>query len=216
LDFFYKKKFDKLIFVRLKFFLVKRFFYGQKIQFINTARSPNFNKARSLVSNVSFSKEMKKDGPKIIKKYGNRKLYDTEQSSYVVLKDIEKMIKNKEEIKIIDNETKDDITVQTLTQIIFSSEKKSNNYVPLDVLTSIIREGDGSLSTFLSKLGLFTNDPSEKKTSPSTEDRIEKNSFIKPYSSIEQKITNLMSSNEGLSSGGSKESSIPNLPGNKL
>lgn len=168
------------------------------------------------MSNVSFSKEMKKDGPKIIKKYGNRKLYDTEQSSYVVLKDIEKMIKNKEEIQIIDNETKDDITVQTLTQIIFSSEKKSNNYVPLDVLTSIIREGDGSLSTFLSKLGLFTNDPSEQKTSPSTEDRIEKNSFIKSYSSIEQKITNLMSSNEGLSSGGSKEGSIPNLPGNKL
>ena len=159
---------------------------------------------------------MKKEGPKIIKKYGNRKLYDTEQSSYVVLKDIEKMIRNQEEIQIIDNETKEDITIQTLTQIIFSSEKKSKNYVPLDVLTSIIREGDGSLSTFLSKLGLFTQDTIEKKPMASTKNTFEKDFFKKPYSNIEQKITSLMSSNDNLSSGASKESSIPDLPGAKL
>ena len=70
----------------------------------------------------------KLQGPKIIKKYGNRKLYDTEQSSYVVLKDIEKMIRNKEDIQVIDNETQDDITIPTLTQIIFSSEKKIKSF----------------------------------------------------------------------------------------
>jgi len=159
---------------------------------------------------LSFSKE----GPKIIKKYGNRKLYDTERSSYVVLKDIEKMIRNKEEIQIIDNETKEDITIATLTQIIFSSEKKSNNYVPLDILTSIIREGDGSLSTFLSKLGLFTNTPLLKEEKLESKD--EESLFAKPYSNIEQKITNLMSSNEELKSKSSKESIIPQLPGSKL
>ena len=180
------------------------------------ARSPNFNKERSLVNNVSFPREIKKDGPKIIKKYGNRKLYDTEQSSYVVLKDIEKMIKNKEEIKIVDNETKEDITIQTLTQIIFSSEKKSNNYVPLEILTSIICDGDGSLSTFLSKLGLFTHDSSKKKPD-SLENTLHKNLFNKPtYSSIEQKITSLMSSDGGFNSENIKETSIPELPGTKL
>ena len=164
------------------------------------------------MNNVSFQKE----GPKIIKKYGNRKLYDTEQSSYVVLKDIEKMIRNKEEIQIIDNETKEDITIPTLTQIIFSSEKKSNNYVPLKILTSIIREGDGSLSTFLSKLGLFTSNPISKKEKTGSEDNLEKSIFVKPYSNIEQKITSLMNSNEDLSSRSSKENPVPKLPGTKL
>ncbi|MCZ0931832.1 MAG: polyhydroxyalkanoate synthesis regulator DNA-binding domain-containing protein, partial [Oligoflexia bacterium] len=98
------------------------------------------------MSHISFhnSNHNRPEGPKIIKKYGNRKLYDTQQSSYVVLKDIEKMIRNKEDIQIIDNETQDDITVPTLTQIIFSSEKKSKISPPVNVLKSIIREGDGS------------------------------------------------------------------------
>ena len=93
--------------------------------------------------------------PKIIKKYGNRKLYDTEQSAYVVLKDIEKMIRNNENIQVIDNETQSDITAVTLTQIIFGAEKKSNISTPLDVLKSIITEGDGGFSSFLAKIGVF-------------------------------------------------------------
>ena len=92
---------------------------------------------------------------KTIKRYGNRKLYDTEQSAYVVLNDIAKMIKNREEIKIIDNETKVDITCSTLTQIIFGAEKKTHISAPLNVLKAIIRKGDGSFSNFLAEMGLF-------------------------------------------------------------
>ena len=92
---------------------------------------------------------------KVIKRYGNRKLYDTEQSSYVVLKDIAKMIRNEEEVRVIDNETKDDITSATLTQIIFGAEKESSYSAPLDILKSIIKKGDGSLSNFLAEMGLF-------------------------------------------------------------
>ena len=156
-------------------------------------------------------------GLKIIKKYGNRKLYDTEQSSYVVLKDIEKMIRNKEEIQIIDNETKDDITIATLIQIIFSSEKKSTNSIPLDVLTAIIREGDGSLSAFLAKLGIFTDTGGSEKdpSSLTTEKFSEKKMNIAQYSNIEQKITNLMNSNDVLNNNKQKDHSIPELPGSK-
>ena len=93
--------------------------------------------------------------PKIIKRYGNRKLYDTEQSSYVVLSDIAKMLRNKEDIRVIDNETKDDITNSTFTQIIFGAEKKANQTAPLDILKNIITEGDGSLSNYLAKIGLY-------------------------------------------------------------
>ena len=90
---------------------------------------------------------------KIIKRYGNRKLYDTEQSSYVILTDIAKMIRNEEDILIIDNETKDDITASTLTQIIFGAERErqSSQSAPLNILKSIIKTGDGSFSSYLSK-----------------------------------------------------------------
>jgi len=102
---------------------------------------------------------------KVIKRYGNRKLYDTEQSSYVVLNDIAKMIRNEEEVRVIDNETKDDITSATLTQIIFGAEKKSSYSAPLDLLKSIIKKGDGSFSNFLAEMGLFKAQVTDEKIS---------------------------------------------------
>jgi len=107
---------------------------------------------------------------KIIKRYGNRKLYDTEQSSYIVLDDIAKMIRNKEEVKVIDNETKSDITSATLTQIIFGAERKSLVSTPLELLKSIIKKGDGSFSNFLAGLGLFKSEV-ENKASTAEEGR---------------------------------------------
>ena len=61
---------------------------------------------------------------KVIKRYQNRKLYDTQQSCYVTLEDIAKMIRANEEVVVVDNKTKKDITSSTLTQIIFEAEKK--------------------------------------------------------------------------------------------
>ena len=163
---------------------------------------------------VSFQNNNKKSaGPKIIKKYGNRKLYDTQQSSYVVLKDIEKMIRNKEDIRIIDNETQDDITIPTLTQIIFSSEKKSKVSPPVNVLKSIIREGDGSFSSFLAKLGLFTEIQEKETSSPSSKTfPSERKNLMKKGQTIEQKITNLMSVGDAVNS---PDSSVPELPGSR-
>lgn len=97
---------------------------------------------------------------KIIKRYQNRKLYDTQQSCYVTLDDIAKMIRISEEVMVIDNKTKRDITAATLTQIIFESEKKAGAYAPLSTLRDIIQNQDGSMSAFLAKLGAF--DASEK------------------------------------------------------
>ena len=167
---------------------------------------------------VQLQNNKKHQGPKIIKKYGNRKLYDTEQSSYVVLKDIEKMVRNKEEIRVIDNETQDDITIPTLTQIIFSSEKKSKVSPPVNVLKSIIREGDGSFSSFLAKLGLFSIN--ENRVEKRGADRFanpapsDKQDSVEPMS-FEQRIASLMSSGDGLGSSTS-EDSVPELPGNHL
>lgn len=95
---------------------------------------------------------------KIIKRYQNRKLYDTQQSCYVTLDDIAKMIRGNEDVMVIDNKSKNDITAATLTQIIFESEKKASQYAPLFTLREIIQNGNGSISAYLAKLGAFPQD----------------------------------------------------------
>ena len=78
--------------------------------------------------------------PKVIKRYTNRKLYDTVESRYVTLDEIGQMIKAGAEVKIIDNRTKDDLTSVTLAQIIFEEEKKTSK-MSLDTLRDLIRHG---------------------------------------------------------------------------
>jgi polyhydroxyalkanoate synthesis repressor PhaR len=78
--------------------------------------------------------------PKVIKRYTNRKLYDTEESRYVTLDEIAQMIKGGAEVKIVDNRTKEDLTSITLAQIIFEEEKKTAK-MSLDTLRDLIRHG---------------------------------------------------------------------------
>src|SRR5688572_25587181 len=87
---------------------------------------------------------------KIIKRYSNRKLYDTERSKYVTLDEIARMIKAGEEVTIIDNETKEDLTSVTLTQIIFEEEKRESR-MPLPMLRNLIQTGGEALQEFFAK-----------------------------------------------------------------
>lgn len=81
--------------------------------------------------------------PKIVKRYANRKLYDTERSCYVTLDDISLMISAGDEVKVIDNKSGEDLTSVTLAQIIFEAEKKSS-FMPLGLLRDLIQnKGDG-------------------------------------------------------------------------
>ena len=86
---------------------------------------------------------------KVIKRYQNRKLYDTHQSCYVTLEEIAQMIKNGDDLRVIDNKTKNDITQTTLTQLLYETEKKASGPVPVELLKEIIRKGDGSFSGFI-------------------------------------------------------------------
>ena len=86
---------------------------------------------------------------KVIKRYQNRKLYDTNQSCYVTLDEIAQMIKNGDDLRVIDNKSKADITAVTLTQLLYESERKAKNAVPVDMLKEIIRGGDGSFSGYI-------------------------------------------------------------------
>src|SRR3954462_4578345 len=86
---------------------------------------------------------------KIIKRYQNRKLYDTHESSYVTLDEIARMIKGGEDLRVIDNKTKNDITAATLTQLLYESERKAKTQPSVELLKEIIRHGDGSFSGFI-------------------------------------------------------------------
>jgi len=85
--------------------------------------------------------------PKTVKRYANRKLYDTERSCYVTLDDIAGMIKTGEEVRVVDNKSGEDLTSVTLAQIIFEAEKKKN-FMSLDLLRDLIRDGGGTISDF--------------------------------------------------------------------
>lgn len=86
--------------------------------------------------------------PKVIKRYTNRKLYDTVESRYVTLEEIAEMVKSGAEVKIVDNRTKEDLTSVTLAQIIFEEEKKTSK-MPLGMLRDIIRTGGDQVQSFL-------------------------------------------------------------------
>lgn len=75
---------------------------------------------------------------RIIKRYSNRKLYDTKGSRYVTLLQVAEMVREGEEVQIIDNNTKDDLTEITLAQIIYEEQKARSRSVPLQTLKELI------------------------------------------------------------------------------
>ncbi|MFH2009417.1 MAG: polyhydroxyalkanoate synthesis regulator DNA-binding domain-containing protein [bacterium] len=90
--------------------------------------------------------------PRVIKRYANRKLYDTQHSCYVTLEQIAAMIREGEDVQIIDNNSKDDLTSVTLAQIIFEEEKK-RRLLPLVGLRSIIQTSGESIQDFAKQIG---------------------------------------------------------------
>ena len=90
--------------------------------------------------------------PKVIKRYTNRKLYDTVESRYVTLEEIAEMIKAGAEVRILDNRTKEDLTSVTLAQIIFEEEKKTSK-MSLKMLRDLIRHGGERAQQFVEDTG---------------------------------------------------------------
>jgi len=77
--------------------------------------------------------------PTIIKKYANRRLYNTGTSTYVTLEDLAVMVKGEEDFVVYDAKTGEDITRSVLTQIIFEQEGKGQNLLPVTFLRQLIR-----------------------------------------------------------------------------
>ncbi len=84
--------------------------------------------------------------PRIIKRYTNRKLYDTRNSRYVTLSQIASMVQAGEDMTVIDNATKEDLTSLTLAQIIYEQEKRSAEVLPLSALRELVRRSEARLA----------------------------------------------------------------------
>lgn len=88
---------------------------------------------------------------RVIKRYRNRKLYDTLESCYVTLEDIADLIRQGEEVCVMDAKTQADMTSVSLAQIILEEEKKKKDALPLATLIQLIRTGGGAIRSFVQK-----------------------------------------------------------------
>ena len=84
----------------------------------------------------------------VLKKYANRRLYDTQKSAYVTLSEVAEIIRQGQTIKAIDAKTKEDVTAFVLTQIILEKAKNNNALLPVHLLHMVIRYGENVLHDF--------------------------------------------------------------------
>src|SRR6266436_3312264 len=96
--------------------------------------------------------------PVTIKKYANRRLYNTGTSTYVTLEDLGAMVKAGEDFVVFDAKSNDDITRQVLTQIIFEQENKGQNLLPIQFLRQLIRFYGDSIQSLVPSFLEFSLD----------------------------------------------------------
>ncbi|MDE3059380.1 MAG: polyhydroxyalkanoate synthesis repressor PhaR [Pseudomonadota bacterium] len=93
--------------------------------------------------------QTKEPKPVVIKKYANRRLYDTETSAYITLEDLCERVKAGRQFVVLDAKTGQDLTRQVLTQIIFEQETKGFQMLPTGFLRSVIRFYDDKMHDVL-------------------------------------------------------------------
>lgn len=86
----------------------------------------------------------------LVKKYANRRLYDTNASRYVTLEELAETIRGGADVQVVDAQTNEDLTQATLAQIILES-RRAGRLLPVPLLTQLIRMSDDSLAEFLGR-----------------------------------------------------------------
>jgi polyhydroxyalkanoate synthesis repressor PhaR len=84
----------------------------------------------------------------LIKKYGNRRLYDTVRSRYITLEELADIVRREDGVRVVDAKTGEDLTTSTLAQIIVEG-RGAARLLPLPLLVQLIRMGDDALAEFL-------------------------------------------------------------------
>ena len=83
---------------------------------------------------------------RVIKRYESRKLYDTEESRYVSLDEIAEFVRQGQEVQVVDNGSGEDVTAQTLTQVILEEGRSGRGELPTELLHELVRRGEKALA----------------------------------------------------------------------
>ena len=99
---------------------------------------------------MAANPDVKTENPtRLIKKYPNRRLYDTKTSSYITLADVKQMVLKQEDFQVLDAKTGDELTRQILLQIILEEESGSVPMFSSDLLSQMIRSYGGAMQGFM-------------------------------------------------------------------
>jgi polyhydroxyalkanoate synthesis repressor PhaR len=90
---------------------------------------------------------VREDGIVLVKKYGNRRLYDTAASRYITLEELAAIVKSSDDVRVVDAKTGEDLTTSTLAQIIVEG-RGAARLLPRPLLVQLIRMGDDALAEF--------------------------------------------------------------------
>ena len=89
---------------------------------------------------------------RVVKRYGSRKLYDTEESRYVSLEELGDWIRAGQDVKVVDNASEDDVTTQVLMQVIVDAGKRGASLFSSDILHDLIRHGERVVNSGVEQL----------------------------------------------------------------
>ncbi len=84
----------------------------------------------------------------VLKKYSNRRLYNTASSEYVTLQEVADLVRNGADVEVVDAKSREDVTALVLTQIILEETRQNNFLLPVPLLHTIIKYGDNLLLEF--------------------------------------------------------------------
>jgi polyhydroxyalkanoate synthesis repressor PhaR len=89
---------------------------------------------------------------RVVKRYGSRKLYDTEESRYVSLEELADWVRAGQELRVVDNTSDEDVTAQTLMQVIVEEGKRGSSLFTSDILHDLIRHGERVVNSGVAQL----------------------------------------------------------------
>jgi polyhydroxyalkanoate synthesis repressor PhaR len=89
--------------------------------------------------------------PTIVKRYANRRLYDTRRSTYITLADLAVLIRSGQRVQVVDAQSQEDVTAFTLTQILVEQARERQVLLPVPLLHLFIQYGDSVLQEFFER-----------------------------------------------------------------
>lgn len=133
----------------------------------------------------------------IIRKYANRRLYNTQISSYVTLDDLYEMVKRGEDFEVKDAKTNADLTQSVLTQIIVEQEAKGGNLLPAEFLKKIIGFYDDGLQNIV-PIYLNTMMEAFAQNQQEMRDKMENADSLNPFTQINDAYKNLLDNQQDM------------------